>query len=594
MIVYGDPSFQADLHSLAAELRHCASLALPRSRGWDRLDRSRALLIRAGQLEQALEDASPAHPAFSAVRHATDLAAAALVSDWHALDGTSRAAEDPGPCAIHRLLETLQEVHATPDLALRVKVPEGFAFYTLYPEQYCAAAAKWCEDHITGAPDVLVVGVRSIGTSLSALVGKVLTSRGIVAHRTTLRPTGHPFDRRATLDGAAAASRPTHALIVDEGPGISGSSMAAAAQACEDIGVPADRIAFLPGHGHEPGHAASAVVRECWSRTKRYVVPLADLRWGDRSLPDLLAVATERLIGSPVTHVHDLSAGQWRSRVYPPDQPFPAVCVPFERTKYLVTTTLGASLFWKFAGLTGAADQDFARLTRLAQQDWTPAPVAIEHGFIATSWSPTGGRSTASTGNANGAFNGYARGALARYILDAAGPPLSPDEQRESLGRLREMLYWNAREALGDAAADRANALSDRIVARPRQYPVPRYGDGRLAPHEWLLAPKGHLMKTDCAGHDRDHTIVGIQPLAWDVAGALVEWQLDSLPLPEDAPVDLAELPFYRAAYAAFRLGMCTLCASFLQPGDPDHTRLLEAAERYRADLERTLGIASQ
>jgi hypothetical protein len=156
------------------------------------------------------------------------------------------------------------------------------------------------------------------------------------------------------------------------------------------------------------------------------------------------------------------------------------------------------------------------------------------------------------------------------------------------------MLYWNTKESLGDAAADRASAWSDRITARPRLASVPRYGDGRVAPHEWISTPHGRPIKTDCTGHDRDHTIVGPQPLAWDVAGALVEWQLDALPLPEDAPIDLVELPYYRAAYAAFRLGQCALCASMLQAGHADRTRQLEAADRYRADLQRTLAHAPQ
>jgi hypothetical protein len=590
MIVYGDPSYEADLHALAAELRHHASIAKSLPDGWDRLSTTRNLLVRAGQLEQALEDAAPSHAALSSVRHATDLAAKAFASDLDSIHGQSNPAQDlRAPDPIRQLTDLLDDIRSTPDVALNVKVPEGFAFYTLYPEQYCAAATQWCDQHAQSiaAARVLVVGVRSIGTSLSALVAALLASRGFDASRLTVRPTGHPFDRRATLPDDVGPSRFTHALVVDEGPGISGSSMAAVAQACEDDAhVPPDHLAFLPGHAHEPGHAASATVRERWNRTKRYVVPLADLRWGDRALPDLLAATTERLLGSPVTGVEDLSAGQWRRRVYPFDHEFPTVCAPFERTKYLITTAAG-SLFWKFAGLTGHAEHDFARLTSLAQNGWTPPPLAIEHGFLATRWTPMNGPLTTDDASDAGVSN-----ALARYVIDAAGPPLSPDEQRQSLARLRDMLHWNARESLGDAAADRANKWSDWMAARPHSHPVARYGDGRLAPHEWLSAPDGRPIKTDCTGHDRDHTIVGPQPVAWDVAGALVEWQLDSLPLPASAPLDPAEVPFYRAAYAAFRFGQCTLCASFLAPGDPDRVRLLDAAARYRAELERSLAQA--
>jgi hypothetical protein len=590
MIVYGDPSYEADLHAFATELRHHALGTRSFPPGRDRLDPARQLLVRVGQLEQALEDTAPGHPATASVRSATDLAGAAFVSDWDVLSG-SRAHANGGPDAIDRLADLLHDVRSAPSLSVRVKVPEGFAFYTLYPEQYCVAASRWCDENATaaaaGVRRVLVAGVRSIGTSLSAVVAAVLTARGFDAVRVTVRPTGHPFDRRTTLPGDVAAHGFTHALVVDEGPGISGSSMAAVAQACEDIGIPPEHIAFLPGHGHEPGHAASATVRQRWTRTKRYVVPLADLRWGGRSLPELLAAATERLLGCRIFGVADFSAGQWRRQIVAGAAgPTPLAFAPFERTKYLATTSLGRSLLWKFAGLNGAAEQDFARLIALADKGWTPAPRALEHGFIAVGWHDAQGLTPQAIPKS------ITSGTLWDYISAAAGPPLSPDEQRESLRRLSEMLFWNTKESLGDVAADRTRRWADRMDTRPRSLAVPRYGDGRLAPHEWLVSWPRWLIKTDPVGHDRDHTIVGPQPLAWDVAGALVEWQLDSLPFPETAPIDPAELPFYRAAYAAFRLGMCSLCASMLAPDAPDHARLLHAADRYRADLRRTFAHA--
>jgi hypothetical protein len=43
-----------------------------------------------------------------------------------------------------RLLDRLDGV---PDVAVRVKVPEGFAFYTLFPEQYLDAARGWLAAH---------------------------------------------------------------------------------------------------------------------------------------------------------------------------------------------------------------------------------------------------------------------------------------------------------------------------------------------------------------------------------------------------------------------------------------------------------------
>src|SRR5207248_1441321 len=136
--------------------------------------------------------------------------------------------------------------------------------------------------------------------------------------------------------------------------------------------------------------------------------------------------------------------------------------------------------------------------------------------------------------------------------------------------RLREMLYWNTWEALGEETAERTRMWCDRAFEIEGEEPSPSYGDGRMAPHEWLHLPSGRLLKMDSVGHDGDHTAVSRQPLAWDVAGALVEWGLDgeaAIPLlaavqeAGEPTYPAALLDFYRMAYAAFRIGMTSLCA---------------------------------
>ncbi len=60
-------------------------------------------------------------------------------------------------------------------------------------------------------------------------------------------------------------------LVVDEGPGISGSSMAATAAAWSRRGWLQSGIAFLPGHGNEPGGAGAPEVQRWWQMAPRYV-----------------------------------------------------------------------------------------------------------------------------------------------------------------------------------------------------------------------------------------------------------------------------------------------------------------------------------
>src|SRR5207237_10820557 len=124
-------------------------------------------------------------------------------------------------------------------------------------------------------------------------------------------------------------------------------------------------------------------------------------------------------------------------------------------------------------------------------------------------------------------------------------------------------------ESLGEDAAGRARHLAEAAAesaARGRR----AAGDGRLAPHEWRRAAEGRLQKLDSAGHDADHTAIGRQPAAWDVAGALIEWDLDeqraAMLLGAYYAAGGDQLPprllrFYSMAYAAFRLGQCAMCS---------------------------------
>ena len=80
--------------------------------------------------------------------------------------------------------------------------------------------------------------------------------------------------------------------------------------------------------------------------------------------------------------------------------------------------------------------------------------------------------------------------------------------------------------------------------------------------------------------------------MAWDIAGASIEWQLSPAELDHllrayiaagGAPVDAQSLRFYRAAYLAFRAGQCLLAAEVHDPYERD--RLLGAYAAYRERL---------
>jgi hypothetical protein len=89
------------------------------------------------------------------------------------------------------------------------------------------------------------------------------------------------------------------------------------------------------------------------------------------------------------------------------------------------------------------------------------------------------------------------------------------------------------------------------------------------------------MLKADAAGHQHDHTVIGAQPIWWDIAGASVDWALPSAARHELARVagvnDSMEAGYFRVAYAAFRAGVAKLGAE-LVAGHPADRRTCRAA----------------
>jgi hypothetical protein len=411
----------------------------------------------------------------------------------------------------------------------------------------------------------------------------------------TVRPSGHPYSRQVEIAGDELGEA-EWGLIVDEGPGQSGSSMASAAAALAAHGINPARISFLPSHDGGPSGAAPEDSRTWWSRTRCYAVPLRELRWEGRTLTEALAARTVDLFptSGSVEEVRDMAGGLWREVVYPDVAQWPAVDGPFERTKYRCTLRDGTSVLWKFAGQvsaqpgSGSADEQvLMQLTKRSAAGWTAAPLSTALGFIALPW-------LEGTPLTRADADPLVLDHMGRYLVHVASPPLASREREAARTRLREMLYWNTWEALGEETAERTREWSERARVLEAAAPLSGYGDGRMAPHEWLRLPSGRLLKLDSFGHEGDHTAVGRQPLVWDIAGTLVEWGMDDEAMfPLLAAVELAGGPtypqdlltYYRMAYAAFRVGMTALCAQMNPHYPEEQERLWRAHARYREEL---------
>src|SRR5437667_5153198 len=203
-------------------------------------------LIQAGELEAALADAGSA-----------DADAAAELTDVLAHRVCTGNASESDPADIVGRI-------TVPDL-INISPPEGFTYYALHPLDFAKLVAR-----IPGEPRACaIIGIRSIGTTLSAIVAAQLWASGRAASRITVRPTGHPYARTIQFTAEQASwidshkSRSAQFLIVDEGPGRSGSTFLSVAEALLRAGVPPDAITIMGSRRFDPDSlcAESAAAR---------------------------------------------------------------------------------------------------------------------------------------------------------------------------------------------------------------------------------------------------------------------------------------------------------------------------------------------
>lgn|GEM_PF-6867636 len=242
---YGDLTISASTPNLLRELEQ-------NSRHWSR-EHVTDLWIRTGMAAQAiLDDDSCRDPAVQAQVHALLRRAARLVIEEASFHEYRNA------------VIGLRDFNL-PE-ALRMKIPEGFSFYSVFPESYLESAHAL--RNFLGEAELRVVGIRSIGTALGSIVAEAAGACDFW----TVRPVGHPFQREISADDDFKNTivPESHYAVVDEGPGLSGSSFASVAAWLVARGVPWERIHFLPAHPHPPGNDGSDSVRKIWSQVRRW------------------------------------------------------------------------------------------------------------------------------------------------------------------------------------------------------------------------------------------------------------------------------------------------------------------------------------
>jgi hypothetical protein len=558
MLVYGDRAAVVSPQDLLGGVGSALAAVETAPAGPRRHDiLTRAFLDAAGLLQsvadaefeaRGFDDLSPAQDAAMALL--MTLARQLMASAW-----SRGAAPGPNPAPMLAALAGL----ALPD-PLRVRTPEGFAFYAVYPEAYLKTAA---EHPWRGAP--LVIGLRSIGAALAPLVAAAAGARMAL----TLRPCGPPFRRTLSPSPRVRALLAAHSgpfAIVDEGPGLSGSSFGAAADLLASLGVLEDRVVFLPSHTGEPGPEADPQQRARWARASRPAATFADLT-AETPLCDWFADLT-----GPISWIEDLSGGAWRR----PGPHAPPSYAAQERLKFRLHTASGQWLA-KFAGLGAIGEAKFQRARALHGAGFSPEPLALRRGFLLERWEHGG--SIANVPRRKMVDR------IAAYLAFRAVAFPARAHAGANWEALREMAQVNAFEALGPKAACLAARL-DELAFAPSGRPV--HVDGRLHAWEWLRTADGLLLKTDAVDHSAAHDLVGCQPIGWDIAGAELEFALR----PHEAArlrraverataerPDPAELAFFRICYPAFQAGWWRMAQA--AAAADERPRLEAQAARY-------------
>jgi hypothetical protein len=531
----------------------------------DRLARSgdsKSLLVQAGEVEQGILDALHPDrdgwsPVGGALRGVTLAAARAFLG---ASDGDgaraalSAVARDSLPARI------------------RIKAPEGYLHYALDPAAYADSARRYAREAGTErAARAVVLGIRSIGTSLSAVAAAALRTDRTV----TLRPRGPSGGRQVEVDRDLGTRLESwfadggDVLVVDEGPGSTGETFWCVRQWLRSMNVDDGRIILLPsGAGGMPLAPAE---RRDWFASACKFAPEPDPARIHR-------VADQLEIGE----LKDLSWGGWRGE-FNDGMDLPAA-PNHERLKFRGMTADGSACIIRYAGLGRWGSEAVQRAHVLAEVGAGPAVLGAADGFLALRWID-GLPARRTDADLPPDVVRYLAARAGRFRTGASADP------RPLIAALEE----NAREALEDGCTGLADAVR-RLESLPEREAV--IADARLQAHEWIRGPNG-IVKVDAIDHGAGTRLPGPVDSAWDLAGAAVEFGMEDVDVAElvracasaageDARALADAVAAYRAPYAAACLGEATFAR--WEAGSDHEARVLDGeVNRYRTALASEL-----
>jgi hypothetical protein len=225
----------------------------------------------------------------------------------------------------------------------------------------------------------------------------------------------------------------------------------------------------------------------------------------------------------------------------------------------------GQRRLFKFLGLAHHGEKVLRREKQAAAVGFGVSPRRENHGFASYDW--------------------------------IAGRPMSPEDLTEDmLKRLADYCSFRAQtfaaelgdlDALQQMSEHNAQQMGIELGIRLKlERPV--IADGRMHPHEWLRRSDGRVLKSDSGSHGDDHFYPGATDIAWDLAGAIVEWRMRPaqtrffFEVYRRSSGDEAgpRIDDFVAAYVIFRRAYCLMAANALQ-GSEEQARLERAAAGY-------------
>jgi hypothetical protein len=473
-------------------------------------------LVRAGEIETGLADeGSPAADIMArVVDQLATMASGALPSAKSSLSRSS-------------VIDRLEQVTDYPPL-IRCAHPEGFSYYGLHPLDFADLIAKL---HSTLRPRVAVIGIRSVGSTLGAVVAAALHAHGSSTRRITVRPAGEPYERRAVFTPVqlqwiqGELQERAQFAVVDEGPGFSGSTFLSVARALLAAGVPQSSIDLLCSRPF-PARLEGSELDSEWRRFQSYQID-----YGRRRPPN-----ADR----------SLAGGAWRDSLFPHREHWPACWTDQERIKHL---SADHKTFFKFEGFGRYGHRVRQQAAALAQAGFSPHLNGYGDGYAGYEF--VRGRPLSQ--------RDLTPALLERLAAYCAFRAATFPAEHANTALLSEMLKVNLRIEFG---------IQDLQLAIPVERPV--YPDCRMLPHEWLLADGENVLKTDSVSHGEGHQLPGPADIAWDLAGTIVEWQLPAAAVGyflrcyrrQSGDNPAPRMPLYVLLYRVLRMAQCRMASA--------------------------------